>query len=208
MNLLLTPWLKASLSVLPPSPAAIGSLGLHCFVLQTRVAESFSCLAASPLFRRAAPRRGPHDSTSHEPPATALHGFPASFHASPRPSRLTSRDSAFPRGPLAASPAFTCCASARSSTCFRTQVLCVVCSPLSSLSRSSGPPARLCELTVLNTHTHTPLHAAGGVRVLQRRSHPIHALHVEAVDSMSIALAWEATPPTGHPSSGLAGSED
>ena len=101
--LLLTPWLKAALSVLPPSPVAIGPLGLHCFALHARAFECFFCIA-------------------------------------------------FPRGPLAASPAFTCCASARSSTCFRTQVLCVVCAPLSSLSRSVGLPARLSELTLLNTH--------------------------------------------------------
>ena len=31
--------------------------------------------------RRAAPRHDPHDSTSHEPHAIALHGFPASLHA-------------------------------------------------------------------------------------------------------------------------------
>ena len=139
--------------------------------------------------------------TSH-PPWHRRHGFPqslaasplASLHASPRPQHFTSRDSSL----LAASPAFTCwappewsaacitslhsflCATVGHCTFFRVlphlHVLSVVCSPLSSLSRSAGPPARLSELTLPNTHLHvlradwwcssaalTPPHVARGV---------------------------------------------
>ena len=46
-----------------------------CFMLQARAAEC--CL------RRPAPSHGHHDSTSHKPPAMALHGFTASLRASP-----------------------------------------------------------------------------------------------------------------------------
>ena len=101
---------------------------------------------------------------------------PASLHASPRSSSLAPRNSVLLAEHTTASPAFACCAS-RVVRCVRhqpslsplrnrgtlhvlpratppLQVPCVVCSPLSSLSWSAGPPARLSELTLLDTHLH------------------------------------------------------
>ena len=156
VNLLLTPWLKAPLSVSPPSPAVIGSLGLRCFVLQARDAGCFLL----------------HCFSSWSTGVTSLHvlRLRTLFHVLPY---------------------------AGSSG--------VVCLPLSLLSRSAGPPARLSELTLLNTHLHI---AVGGLLVLQHRSQFFRALRVEVVDSMSPALSWEATPSTGITSSGPAVSED
>ena len=72
------------------------------------------------------------------------------------------------------------------------QVLCVVCSPLSSLSRFAGPPSclsstrtlsccsrRSSELTRLNTRPR----AAGGLLVLHHRSHLLRTLRVGSLNS-------------------------
>ena len=67
------------------------------------------------------------------------------------------------------------------------QELFVVCSPLSSLSQSAGPPTR----------QDAPPLAPDGLLVLHCRSHSLRALRVEVVDSMSPVFSWETTPSTG-----------
>ena len=159
--------LTAALSVLPPSLPAIGSLGLHCFVIQARAAECFSCVA----------RDGLHDSTSHEPPAMALDGFPASHHARPRTLLHVLPYASALRG------------------LFTTLVTLAAYWSSSTTLRADSPQ-------------HAPSRAAGGLLVLQRRSHLLRALREEVVDPISPALSWEATPSTDITSPGLAVSKD
>ena len=126
--------------------------------------------------RRGAPRHGPHDS----------HGFLASLPASPRPQRHATlfrwlsiqlrHQTSLAAPPERSAACITSlhsflCATVEHCTFFHVQphlqVLCVVCSPLSSLSWSAGPSS-----TTLRAESpqHAPPHAAGGLLVLQRRS--------------------------------------
>ena len=154
VNLLLTPWLTASLSALLPVAGLRPGL---CFVNAPLASLQALGTDTNGYLRRAAPRHGPHDSTSHEPPAMAppprLSGVascePFSV-ASRGPSSVTSHVtrlcSALCHQPSLAAPAewsaacvtsFTLSAqhwdTARSSTCYYTPAS----APLSSLSRSA-----------------------------------------------------------------------
>ena len=113
-NLLLTSWLTASLSALPPSSAAIGSLfrapSTRCRMLLLHCSE-LSVLTPTAIFDELllvtvlmTPR-----ATNHSP-WHRRHGFPASLPASPR-NVSTSRDSAPVAEHTTASPAFVCCTS-------------------------------------------------------------------------------------------------
>ena len=162
VNLRLLSWLTPSVSALPPSTAAIGSLfrAPSTRALQT---ASFALLRAlgadtNGCLRQAAPRYGPHDSTSHKPRAMAP------------PPRLSGVTSCMPSG-VASSEASSVPSSrhatlfqpslfplrntARSSTRYRTS-RCFARSVHHS-RRARGLPVlqhRLSEMTLLNTHLH------------------------------------------------------
>ena len=146
VNLLLTSWLTASLFALPPSPAGSGSHFrapstrcrmplLHCCKLSvlTSTAVFYELLLITVLMT---PR-----ATSH-PSWHRRHGFLASLPA--LVSNVPRHATLFP-GCVTSLHLLVRCVRyqlSRSSTCYRTlQVLCVVCSPLSSPSGSAGPPA-------------------------------------------------------------------
>ena len=150
----------ASLSALPLSTTATGSLSrapsTRCRMLLLRCCGP-SVLKPTAVFDELllvtvllTPR-----ATSH--PLWHRH-HSSSLPASPCSSRLASRDPV----PLAGSPAFTCCASGvvrcvrhqpprnRGTLNVRCSIM-LVCSPLLLLLRSASPPARLSELTLLNS---------------------------------------------------------
>ena len=199
------PVADSSLSALPPSLTAIGSLfrapSTRCRLLLLHCCEPLGT-DTNGWLRRAAPRHGPHDS-SHPP-----------WHSTASRRRFTralvrdvSRHTTLFRGlstqlrhqpSSAASPELSTacasslptlhCATVERCTLFHVlphlQVLCVVCSPLSSLSRSAGPPARLSELTLLNPHLYVLLSS-----LLQADSPQHDLLRAYCWDFMSPALS-------------------
>ena len=162
MNLLLLSWLTASLSALPPSPAAIGSL-LRALSTRCRMLLLHRCkpsvLRPTAIFDELLPvtvLMTPR-ATSH-PPWHRRHGFRDALPASPpEPSSVTSHITRLcsagsvtslnllrlQSGAQCASPAFTLSSAqqwntARSSTCYRTSK-CFAWSVHHSL-RSRGLP--------------------------------------------------------------------
>ena len=168
VNLLLTPWLTPSRSALLPSPVAIGSVSCSKHALQDASSALLQAIGTDTngCLRRAC--SSSRSSRLHEPPAMALSPR-ISGVGSCEPSSVTSHVFRRPchKPSLAAPPEWsaTCvtslhsflCATVRHCTFFHVLPYApgaVVCSPLSSLSRSAGPPARLSELTLLDTQFH------------------------------------------------------
>ena len=190
-------------------PALVAGCDL-CFVLQTRACRMLRLHRCKPpvltptaIFDELllvtvlmTPR-----ATSH-PPWHRRHGFPVSLPASPLRRRFTRalvrnvsshvplfgwpcHQSSLAAPPLCASPAFTLpLRNSGRCTFFHVpphlQVLCVVSSPLSSLSR-------VCQSSSTTLRAGSPQHAlpraTGGQLVLQRCYHPLRALRVGSLNS-------------------------